>query len=125
MITLTNQLRNKTLEMAGAGTVKAVALITGEPHVKGSLQFVQRPNGLFLSLPLCVCVFFKLKQWIFFFCFFVDYANTRNTGPTHITGKITGLSPGLHGFHIHALGDTTNGCNSTGIQSPYPCFCKY
>jgi len=33
---------------------------------------------------------------------------------THVTGKITGLSPGLHGFHIHALGDTTNGCNSTG-----------
>ncbi|KAI3858278.1 hypothetical protein MKW92_032990, partial [Papaver armeniacum] len=22
--------------------------------------------------------------------------------------------PGLHGFHIHALGDTTNGCVSTG-----------
>ncbi|KAJ9179897.1 hypothetical protein P3X46_008210 [Hevea brasiliensis] len=71
--------------MAGAatatatGTVKAVALITGEPNVRGSLQFVQRPSG-----------------------------------PTHVTGKITGLSPGLHGFHIHALGDTTNGCNSTG-----------
>ncbi|XP_058073775.1 superoxide dismutase [Cu-Zn] 2-like [Magnolia sinica] len=35
-------------------------------------------------------------------------------GATHVIGKITGLSPGLHGFHIHALGDTTNGCNSTG-----------
>ncbi|EOY10584.1 Copper/zinc superoxide dismutase 3 isoform 4 [Theobroma cacao] len=35
-------------------------------------------------------------------------------GITHVKGKITGLSPGLHGFHIHALGDTTNGCNSTG-----------
>ncbi|XP_024024681.1 superoxide dismutase [Cu-Zn] 2 [Morus notabilis] len=35
-------------------------------------------------------------------------------GPTHVKGRITGLSPGLHGFHIHALGDTTNGCNSTG-----------
>lgn len=34
---------------------------------------------------------------------------------THVTGRITGLSPGLHGFHIHALGDTTNGCNSTGF----------
>ncbi|XP_068637409.1 superoxide dismutase [Cu-Zn] 2 isoform X2 [Aristolochia californica] len=35
-------------------------------------------------------------------------------GITHVTGKIEGLLPGLHGFHIHALGDTTNGCNSTG-----------
>ncbi|MCI17627.1 superoxide dismutase, partial [Trifolium medium] len=41
--------------------------------------------------------------------------NPRPTGNyTHVTGKITGLAPGLHGFHIHALGDTTNGCNSTG-----------
>ncbi|XP_023745048.1 superoxide dismutase [Cu-Zn] 2 isoform X1 [Lactuca sativa] len=35
-------------------------------------------------------------------------------GVTHVSGKITGLKPGLHGFHIHALGDTTNGCISTG-----------
>lgn len=35
-------------------------------------------------------------------------------GATHVKGKLTGLAPGLHGFHIHALGDTTNGCNSTG-----------
>ena len=38
----------------------------------------------------------------------------KNAGITHVKGKITGLTPGLHGFHIHALGDTTNGCNSTG-----------
>ncbi|CAI0384792.1 unnamed protein product, partial [Linum tenue] len=37
------------------------------------------------------------------------------TGATLVAGKITGLSPGFHGFHIHALGDTTNGCNSTVI----------
>lgn len=46
------------------------------------------------------------------------------SGTTHVSGKISGLSPGLHGFHIHALGDTTNGCNSTGIlhsSSAYPC----
>lgn len=35
-------------------------------------------------------------------------------GPTTVTGKISGLRPGLHGFHVHALGDTTNGCMSTG-----------
>ncbi|KAG6471822.1 hypothetical protein ZIOFF_069269 [Zingiber officinale] len=35
-------------------------------------------------------------------------------GPTTVTGSITGLKPGLHGFHVHALGDTTNGCMPTG-----------
>ncbi|KAJ0980715.1 hypothetical protein J5N97_008970 [Dioscorea zingiberensis] len=35
-------------------------------------------------------------------------------GPTNVTGSISGLNPGLHGFHVHALGDTTNGCMSTG-----------
>ncbi|PIA59953.1 hypothetical protein AQUCO_00400672v1 [Aquilegia coerulea] len=60
-------------------TIKAVAVINGANDVKGSLQFLQLPNGF-----------------------------------TQVKGKITGLSPGLHGFHIHALGDTTNGCNSTG-----------
>ncbi|KAK4768360.1 hypothetical protein SAY87_003501 [Trapa incisa] len=35
-------------------------------------------------------------------------------GPTTVTGSISGLKPGHHGFHVHALGDTTNGCMSTG-----------
>jgi len=36
-------------------------------------------------------------------------------GPTTVTGSLAGLKPGHHGFHVHALGDTTNGCLSTGI----------
>ncbi|KAL8167709.1 hypothetical protein V2J09_009208 [Rumex salicifolius] len=40
--------------------------------------------------------------------------NQDGEGPTTVTGTITGLKPGLHGFHVHALGDTTNGCMSTG-----------
>ncbi|ERN20405.1 superoxide dismutase [Cu-Zn] 2 isoform X2 [Amborella trichopoda] len=60
-------------------TLKAVAIISGDPNVKGSLLFIQYPNGA-----------------------------------THVKGKIAGLSPGLHGFHVHAFGDTTNGCMSTG-----------
>jgi len=31
-----------------------------------------------------------------------------------VSGTVSGLKPGLHGFHVHALGDTTNGCMSTG-----------
>eukprot|EP00192_Tetraselmis_astigmatica_P012341 CAMPEP_0117668362 /NCGR_PEP_ID=MMETSP0804-20121206/11505_1 /TAXON_ID=1074897 /ORGANISM="Tetraselmis astigmatica, Strain CCMP880" /LENGTH=390 /DNA_ID=CAMNT_0005476241 /DNA_START=633 /DNA_END=1805 /DNA_ORIENTATION=+ len=37
------------------------------------------------------------------------------TGPaTSIKGIVTGLSPGLHGFHIHATANFSNGCVSTG-----------
>lgn len=39
---------------------------------------------------------------------------SEGDGCTVVKGKIAGLTPGQHGFHIHQLGDTTNGCMSTG-----------
>ncbi|KAG9143024.1 hypothetical protein Leryth_006279 [Lithospermum erythrorhizon] len=39
---------------------------------------------------------------------------TQEGDATTVTGNISGLKPGHHGFHVHALGDTTNGCMSTG-----------
>ncbi|XP_057805987.1 superoxide dismutase [Cu-Zn] 1-like isoform X1 [Salvia miltiorrhiza] len=43
------------------------------------------------------------------------YFTQEGDGPTNVTGNISGLKPpGLHGLHVHALGDTTNGCMSTG-----------
>ncbi|XP_042472165.1 superoxide dismutase [Cu-Zn]-like [Zingiber officinale] len=43
----------------------------------------------------------------------IDFVE-EGDGPTTVTGSITSLKPGLHGFHVHALGDTINGCMSTG-----------
>ena len=34
------------------------------------------------------------------------------SGPVTVRGKIEGLTPGQHGFHIHQMGDTSDGCKS-------------
>ena len=33
---------------------------------------------------------------------------------TKVTGSVTGLKPGNHGFHIHQFGDYSAGCVSAG-----------
>ncbi|CAL1285482.1 unnamed protein product [Larinioides sclopetarius] len=38
----------------------------------------------------------------------------RVTAPVTVSGEIRGLSPGLHGFHIHQYGDLSGGCASAG-----------
>ncbi|KAJ4725006.1 Superoxide dismutase [Cu-Zn] [Melia azedarach] len=40
----------------------------------------------------------------------------ENEGPTTVNVRVTGLTPGPHGFHLHEYGDTTNGCISTGAH---------
>lgn len=35
-------------------------------------------------------------------------------GKLTVQADVTGLSPGSHGFHVHQLGDITDGCGSTG-----------
>ncbi|XP_078436117.1 copper/zinc superoxide dismutase 1 [Wolffia australiana] len=42
------------------------------------------------------------------------FFSQEGDGHTTVEGTLQGLKPGLHGFHVHALGDTTNGCMSTG-----------
>ena len=32
-----------------------------------------------------------------------------------VTGEVTGLGKGLHGFHIHEFGDNTNGKSSCDL----------
>lgn len=40
---------------------------------------------------------------------------TQTDDEVRITGRVTGLTPGKHGFHVHEFGNVfTNGCYSTG-----------
>ena len=37
-------------------------------------------------------------------------------GKTRVTGELTGLTKGDHGFHVHEFGDLSNGCVSAGAH---------
>ncbi|XP_018306462.1 superoxide dismutase [Cu-Zn], chloroplastic isoform X1 [Mycetomoellerius zeteki] len=41
---------------------------------------------------------------------------TPLNGPVTITGKISGLTEGPHGFHVHEKGNLSEGCKSTGAH---------
>ena len=44
----------------------------------------------------------------------VTFSQVSPTAPVRLAVNITGLKPGLHGFHVHQLGDTSGGCGSMG-----------
>ncbi|VDM25656.1 unnamed protein product [Toxocara canis] len=46
----------------------------------------------------------------------VGQLKSKEGEPTKVSGEISGLTPGLHGFHVHQYGDTTNGCISAGAH---------
>ena len=40
----------------------------------------------------------------------------RGDSPTLVKGTVSGLEPGLHGFHVHEYGDLSKGCESAGAH---------
>ncbi|EFX78829.1 copper zinc superoxide disumtase 1 [Daphnia pulex] len=45
----------------------------------------------------------------------LNLTESAAAGGVRIIGRVTGLTPGNHGFHVHQFGDVfTNGCDSTG-----------
>ncbi|KAI0322351.1 superoxide dismutase [Amylostereum chailletii] len=47
----------------------------------------------------------------------VIFEQSSKSGPVTIRGELTGLDPSAkRGFHIHALGDMSNGCTSAGAH---------
>ncbi|NXX81256.1 SODC dismutase, partial [Urocolius indicus] len=68
--------------------LKAVCVLKGEGPVQGVIHFQQQARaGL---------------GW------------AGGSGPVKVTGRISGLADGDHGFHVHEFGDNTNGCTSAG-----------
>ncbi|XP_063973659.1 superoxide dismutase [Cu-Zn]-like [Diachasmimorpha longicaudata] len=46
----------------------------------------------------------------------IKFMQDKPNGPVTVTGTITGLKPGKHGFHIHEKGDLTQNCTSFGAH---------
>lgn len=44
----------------------------------------------------------------------IRFSQSKKGGATVIKGVVKGLTPGKHGFHIHELGDLSDGCISAG-----------
>uniref|UniRef100_A0ABI7XFM9 Superoxide dismutase [Cu-Zn] n=1 Tax=Felis catus TaxID=9685 RepID=A0ABI7XFM9_FELCA len=74
--------------------MKAVCVLKGQGPVEGTIHFVQKDpcTDAGKTLP------------------FVLLGN----GPVVVSGTITGLTEGEHGFHVHQFGDNTQGCTSAG-----------
>ncbi|NWU46535.1 SODC dismutase, partial [Dromas ardeola] len=66
-------------------TLKAVCVMKGEGPVQGIIHFQQQAR-----------------------------AGGGRDPAALLTGRISGLIDGEHGFHVHEFGDNTNGCTSAG-----------
>ncbi|XP_014357075.1 superoxide dismutase [Cu-Zn] [Papilio machaon] len=46
----------------------------------------------------------------------VFFTQENDKAPVVVTGEVSGLAKGKHGFHVHEFGDNTNGCTSAGAH---------
>lgn len=44
----------------------------------------------------------------------IDFVQEQVDGSVKVSGRVSGLSPGMHGFHVHEKGDVRDGCHAAG-----------
>jgi len=50
----------------------------------------------------------------------IHFVQQGSSAPVQVTGEVFGLSQGKYGFHVHELGDMSNGCTSLAAHyNPY------
>jgi len=80
---------------------------SSSPKVAGSNKsHPTSPRRKMSSKAVCVLKGDSVNGTVFF--------TQEGDGAVEIKGEIKGLKPGLHGFHVHEFGDTTDGCTSAG-----------
>ena len=83
--------------------VKAVCVLQGD--CKGTLFFEQAVSiFVFISLlPASAALQGDTQKYL------LIYLLQSECDPVKVTGEVSGLKQGKHGFHVHEFGDNTNG----------------